>query len=49
MEREGVGNSTGANIRSCSEKPIHLARHWFPELENRCETAQLGGDTAEPD
>src|SRR4029077_13739108 len=29
------------------EKPIHLARGRFPELEDRCETAQLARDAAQ--
>src|SRR5438093_8462352 len=32
---------------SSSEKPIHLARGRFPELEIRCETAQLARDAAQ--
>src|SRR5206468_1943176 len=41
-------NSIGLrDSRSSSEKPIHLARGRFPELEDRCETAQLARDAAQ--
>src|SRR5947208_1010421 len=43
-----VGNSIELrHSRSSSEKPIHLARGRFPELEDRCETAQLAPDAAQ--
>src|SRR4029077_51749 len=42
-----VGNSIGLrDSRSSSEKPIHLARRRFLELEDRYETAHLARDTA---
>src|SRR5262245_42974896 len=34
-------------LPSSSEKPIHLARGRFLELEHRCETAQLARDAAQ--
>jgi hypothetical protein len=40
------GNSIGFAIPIDSEKPIHLAQGHFPELEDRCETAQFDGDAA---
>jgi hypothetical protein len=32
---------------SSSEKPIHLARGRFPELQDQCEAAQLARDAAQ--